>query len=55
MKWVLIIVMYGFWNGRVERVEIAKFDTIEQCEAASAKLLRSTNKSYLCAKEQPHE
>jgi hypothetical protein len=48
-------MVYGFWNSDLTRVEIGKFDTFEQCEQASTKLLRSQSKAYLCIKEQEND
>jgi hypothetical protein len=48
MKWVLIIVVYGFWDGDVTKAEIAQFSTKQECTQAKQDLLRSSNKVYLC-------
>lgn len=55
MKWVLIAMVYGFWDGSLTKVEIGKFDKIEECEAAERKLLKSQSKAYLCVKEQSND
>ena len=55
MKWILIIISYGFWDGSITRTEVGYYSTKQECEAAEAKLLRSIKKVYVCAEEKRND
>ncbi len=54
MKYVLIVLIMGSWNGDVERKELGYYSDMKTCQEVAAKLqVVWVYKSFICAEVKP--
>lgn len=48
MKFILVLLTFGFWDGSVTRNEVGYFSTKADCEKAKSEIMKGANMTYAC-------